>query len=79
MGITLGKKMPKVVGANVYDRTRNKHLGIIEFPVSILKGNAEIIKTIREIEPEIYFLISGSFLPEILTNKADPKFPQCLH
>ena len=48
MGITLGKKMPEVVGADVYDRTGNEHLGIIEFPVPILKGNADIIKTIRE-------------------------------
>lgn len=48
MGITLGKKMPEVVGADVYDRTRNEHLGIIEFPVPILKGNADIIKAIRE-------------------------------
>ncbi|MDE7325776.1 MAG: DUF2000 domain-containing protein [Lachnospiraceae bacterium] len=48
MGITLGKKMPKVVGADVYDRSGNKHLGIIEFPVPILRGNVDIIKTIRE-------------------------------
>lgn len=48
MGITLGKKMPEVVGADVYDRTGNEHLGIIEFPVPILKGNADIIKTIRK-------------------------------
>ena len=31
MGITLGKQMPEVVGADVYDRTGNGHLGIIEF------------------------------------------------
>lgn len=48
MGITQGKKMPEVVGADVYDRIGNEHLGIIEFPVPILKGNADIIKTIRE-------------------------------
>ncbi len=48
MGITLGKKMPEVVGADVYDKSGNEHLGIIEFPVPILKGNAENIKTIRE-------------------------------
>lgn len=48
MGITLGKKLPEVVGADVYDRTGNEHLGIIEFPVPILKGNADIIKNIRE-------------------------------
>lgn len=48
MGITLGKKMPEVVGADVTDKTGNAHLGIIEFPVPILKGNAESIKAIRE-------------------------------
>lgn len=48
MGITLGKKMPEVVGADVTDRTGNEHLGIIEFPVPILKGNVESMKAIRE-------------------------------
>lgn len=47
MGITLGKKMPEVVGADVKDRTGNEHLGIIEFPVPILKGDGERIKAIR--------------------------------
>lgn len=48
MGITLGKEMPEVVGANVFDNSGNSHLGIIEFPVPILKGNADVIKSIRE-------------------------------
>ena len=48
MGITLGKKMPEVVGADVTDKTGNEHLGIIEFPVPILKGTPASIKTIRE-------------------------------
>ncbi len=48
MGITLGKKMPKVVGADVTDKMGNKHLGIIQFPIPILKGNVESIKAIRE-------------------------------
>ena len=48
MGITLGKKMPEVVGADVVDRNGNAHLGIIEFPVPILKGSAESIKELRE-------------------------------
>ena len=54
MGITLGKKMPEVVGADVTDKTGKEHLGIIEFPVPILKGNAESMKAIREklYEPE---------------------------
>lgn len=48
MGITLGKEMPEVVGTDVYDKTDNKHLGIIEFPVPILRGNVDSIKAIRE-------------------------------
>lgn len=48
MGITLGKQMPEVVGADVTDCTGNKHLGIIEFPVPILKGTPELIKELRE-------------------------------
>ncbi len=47
MGITLGKQMPEVVGADVFDRTGKGHLGIIEFPVPILKGNVDVIKAIR--------------------------------
>lgn len=63
MGITLGKKMPEVVGKDVYDNTGKEHLGIIEFPVPILKGNAEIIKSIREklYEPEFSDLIVVDF------------------
>lgn len=54
MGITIGKGRPEVVGRDVYDKTGSRHLGIIEFPVPILKGNAEVIKSIRErlYEPE---------------------------
>ena len=54
LGITLGKNMPEIVGADVTDKTGNGHLGIIEFPVPILKGTAESMKAIREklYEPE---------------------------
>lgn len=48
MGITLGKKMSQVVGADVMDQSGNEHLGIIKFPVPILKGSTETIKEIRE-------------------------------
>lgn len=48
MGITMGKEMPEVVGADVTDQSGNQHLGIIEFPVPILKGSPEAIKEIRE-------------------------------
>lgn len=48
MDITLGKKMPEVVGADVTDQSGSKHPGIIEFPVPILRGSPEMIKNIRE-------------------------------
>ena len=48
MGITLGQKMPEVVGADVADRSGRTHLGIIEFPVPVLKAPPERIKAIRE-------------------------------
>ena len=48
MGITLGKKMPEVVGADVTDQSGSEHLGIIEFPVPILRGTWPDIKQIRE-------------------------------
>ncbi len=54
MGFTLGKKVPDVVGADVCDKTGKEHLGIVAIPVPILKGNAEIIKSLRQklYEPE---------------------------
>lgn len=48
MGITLGRQLPDVVGADVTDQSGNQHLGIIEFPVPILRGTSESIKAIRE-------------------------------
>lgn len=48
MGITLGKKLPEVVGADVTDQDGRTHLGIIEFPVPVLRGTPEAIKQIRE-------------------------------
>lgn len=48
LGSTLGKKLPEVVGADVADQSGNLHLGIIEFPVPILKGTPERLKALRE-------------------------------
>lgn len=47
LGITLGKQHPEIVGPDVFDGTKNKHLGITAFPVPILKGNVQIIKELR--------------------------------
>ena len=41
MGITLGKARPAVVGADARDESGHTHLGIIEFPVPILRGSPE--------------------------------------
>lgn len=48
MGITLGQKMPEVVGADVTDRSGHTHLGIIEFPIPILKAVPADIRALRE-------------------------------
>lgn len=48
LGITLGKKLPEAVGEDVTDRSGNEHLGIIQFPVPILRGSPEAIRQIRE-------------------------------
>ena len=47
LGITLGMKMPDVVGEDVADLDCNMHMGIIKFPVPILKGNRESMKQLR--------------------------------
>lgn len=47
MGITLGKRVPEVVGEDVLDGTGMSHLGIIEFPVPVLKADKETIRQIR--------------------------------
>lgn len=54
LGLTLGKKLPEVVGGDVTDQTGRVHLGIIEFPVPVLKGTPQLIKDLRErlYEPE---------------------------
>lgn len=48
LGITLGKKLPETVGKDVEDKSGNSHPGIVKFPVPILKGTIDNIKSIRE-------------------------------
>lgn len=47
LGITMGMKKPDVVGNDVLDSDGNLHMGIIRFPVPILKGNTEILNALR--------------------------------
>lgn len=48
MGITLGKHMPEAAGDDVTGQSGREHLGIIEFPVPILRRSPEAIRQMRE-------------------------------
>lgn len=48
LGNTLGSHIPEVVGQDVLDKDNNNHLGIIEIPIPILKGNKELLFELRE-------------------------------
>ncbi|MHC1719250.1 MAG: DUF2000 domain-containing protein [Clostridiaceae bacterium] len=48
LGMTLGKKIPELIGRDAADASGQSHLGIITIPVPILKGNREILKELRE-------------------------------
>lgn len=63
LGITMGMKMPDVVGNDVFDLEENPHMGIIQFPVPILKGNTKILKKLRTklFEPQFSELIVVDF------------------
>lgn len=63
LGITLGKTLPEVVGADVLDRSGKPHLGIIEFPVPVLRGSSKAIRGIREklYQPEFQELTAVDF------------------
>ncbi len=47
IGMSLGKKLPEVVGKDVTDQSGAMHPGIVELPVPILKSSAETIQKIR--------------------------------
>lgn len=63
LGITLGRQLPEIVGADVTDQTGRRHLGIISFPVPILKASPEAIRSIREAlyRPEFSALTAADF------------------
>lgn len=47
LGVTLGARIPEMVGVNVHDRLEREHMGIIEFPVPILKASSEALGKLR--------------------------------
>jgi len=48
LGVTLGKKIPDIVGEDITDAERKRHLGIVTIPIAMLKGNKELLKSLRE-------------------------------
>ena len=48
MGITLGRMLPGIVGADVMDAEGGVHPGIVEIPVPVLKATAPAIGEIRQ-------------------------------
>lgn len=48
LGNTLGSHIPEAVGKDVVDKSNNSHLGIIEIPIPILKGNKDLLFELRE-------------------------------
>lgn len=63
MGITLGKVMPEAVGPDVADGSGSVHLGVIGFPVPILRGTGPVIRQIREKlrQPDFQELTAADF------------------
>lgn len=47
LGMTLGKRIPDLVGGDVADADKNAHLGIIKIPLPILKASADKVRELR--------------------------------
>lgn len=49
LGATLGKEFPDGIGAAIYDNNEQKHLGIVNYPIPILKSSKEALSDLRAI------------------------------
>ena len=47
MGVTLGKRLPEIVGIDVRDGRGREHPGIVEFPIPVLRGTPESLRALR--------------------------------
>ncbi len=63
LGVTLGRQLPEVVGEDVTDGDGNRHLGIIRFPVPVLRASAEALGELRRrlFRPEFWELTVVDF------------------
>lgn len=63
LGITLGARLPQMVGADVEDSADNTHLGIVSIPVPVLQGTQEQLAQLWEMvrQPEYHGLTVADF------------------
>ena len=63
LGNTLGSHIPELVGKDVLDKNSVPHLGVIEIPIPILKGNVEILSNMmaKLLQPEYSDLLIADF------------------
>lgn len=47
LGVTIGKRLPQIVGVDVTDASGRTHLGISTYPISMLKGSEELLEDLR--------------------------------
>ena len=47
LGITIGRRLPQMVGEDVTDASGNTHTGISTYPISMLKGSEELLGELR--------------------------------
>lgn len=76
LGTTLGKREDNIVGVDYKDQAGYEHLGIVNIPVPILKGNKEMIKSIRQrlYEPEMKELTVVDFTSVAQSCNSYPEF-----
>jgi len=48
LGVTIGQRLPQIVGEDVTDASGNTHTGISTYPISMLKGSEELLKELRQ-------------------------------
>ena len=63
LGISIGKLHPEMIGADVADATGYVHAGISTYPISMLKGDEQLLRELRIklFEPEFSGLTAVDF------------------
>ena len=63
LGISIGKLHPEMIGSDVTDATGYVHTGISTYPISMLKGDEQLLQSLRRrmFEPEFSALTVVDF------------------